>query len=180
MPRTLRNRIILAVTLGLAIGASITHTVSKQQVSFTGSRQIASESQASGKPLFLGKHLSVISVALQSDPIPESEDSELKITGFVRLNQPTDAEVQYKWNLPEGVYLVEGSLNDSLAKMGPGEVAKTSITIKGFSKESLQLISFQSFVTIGDSQFGNSSIISSRPDDSIEIVTAPSNQKISR
>ena len=180
MSKSLKYFLPIAITLGLSVGILLTYKIQKSdspRLPFP-ERDIAS--LGTQKPLFLGKHLAVISVALQTNEIPESEDSELNILGYIRLNQPADNDVQYKWTLPEGVYLVEGQTEDSLSGMKAGEVAQVKITVRGFSKESLKLISFQSFIQIGDSQFGNSSVISSRPDDSIEVISPTIAQKISR
>jgi hypothetical protein len=123
----------------------------------------------------LGKHLSIVQVAVQApDGIPDSENQEVVLVGWVRLNQPIDQDVHFRWELPSGVHIVEGQDQDSWSGMKAGETAETRLRVTGFSQESMKLVVLQGFVTNGEAEFGNSAVITSRPEDSYDMLASSS------
>lgn len=118
-----------------------------------------------------GKNMSLISVQIAPlEKIPEKETQEFAITGYVSLHTRTPGEVFYKWELPEGVELVSGDRQGSWPSMTAGQPATVTIYVTGFSKESLKHIVLQSHVRNGSDEIGNSALLSSRPEDSMEYV----------
>lgn len=76
--------------------------------------------------------------------------------------------LQYHWNLPEGVEVVEGLLVDSVNEFSPEQTQDFTLKVKGFSKENLKYIRFE---IIGDTELGPVKrvvLISTRPENSLE------------
>jgi len=65
----------------------------------------------------------------------EKSEQEVILEAEVFVRSHFDSEVEYQWVLPEGVELVSGYLNDSWPGIQSGQLAKTSISVIGFSKE---------------------------------------------
>lgn len=122
-------------------------------------------------PLVMGKHLSVVQVSLQAPSgIPDREDQEATLVGWIRLNQAVDKDLNFKWDLPPGVHVVSGSVEDTMANMKVGQTAQVNLTVTGFSKEDLKLVSLAAFVQAGETKLGNSAVLTSRPEDSYEML----------
>lgn len=131
------------------------------------SRDVAS----AGRQPVMGKHLSIVQVSVQAPGgIPDSETQEVTLVGRVRLNQAINSDLNFKWELPEGVHVVDGQIEDSWSQIASGQTAETHITLTGFSRESLRLVALHGFVRSGDEEFGNSASLTSRPEDSYEIL----------
>lgn len=141
-------------------------------------RRVASVDKPHGP--VLGKHLSMTSVAIRPSAIPSAENAEVTLTGIVRLNQNVAGELHYRWDLPAGVHVVEGQLEDSWMGVQKGKVAEVKLVVTGFSKQDLKIISLHSFVKSGDSEYGSSASITSRPEDSIEMLAESKYEKAVR
>lgn len=176
MSRSLTVKTFIMLCAGFALGvvAMAFFKTSVKKPSLPQDRRLTG---APSKPLFLGKHLAATSVSIRPSEIPASEQETVTLQGYVRLNQPVDGDVHYRWTLPEGTRLVEGRLEDSWSNLEKGQVAETRIVITGFSKEELKLISLHGFIRSDDGEFGNSSVITSRPEDSFEMITAENYHK---
>lgn len=136
------------------------------------SREIASSAPLK-KPLMMGKSLALVQVSVRApNGIPDHESQEVTLVGWVYLAQNIPQDLQYKWELPEGVSVVDGVAEDSWHGMKEGETAETRITVTGFSKESLKLIALHGYVKDGEAEVGNSAVLTSRPDDSFEMLGA--------
>lgn len=123
----------------------------------------------------MGKHLSVIQVALEApNGIPDREDQDVTLVGSVRMNKTFDQDLQYHWELPAGVQVVSGHVDDSLSGVKAGDDVKVELTVTGFSKENFHLVGFSSFVELGESKLGNSAVLTSRPEDSYEMLAVAS------
>lgn len=172
MSRLLMKTAALSL-VGLAAGAGVM-SLMRPSPSPAAFRKIAMADFENGKsPRFMGKHLSVLQVALQTpEGIPDREDQEVTLVGMVRMNRQIDAEVRYRWELPDGVRVVSGHVEDSWPAVKEGEVAEARLTVTGFSKEDLKLIALHGFIQDGETVVGNSATLTSRPEDSIEMLSA--------
>lgn len=170
MSKSLVKQLVVISTLGIIIGAGSMQAYNKlANNSDKKKRHLASEKKVN-LPIEMGKHLAVVNVQIQSDDVPNSENDELTLTGLITLNQPIDSDLYFKWALPEDVTVIAGQQEDSFANVKNGQTVKTKITLTGFSKESLKLVSLHGFVQKGDQQFGNTAIVTSRPEDSMEYI----------
>lgn len=169
MSRPLMKKVILFSSIGFLVGLLAMAALNKTSKQTEGSLMMASKTFNPGIPQ--GKHLSVIQVSLQApEGIPESETDAVTLTGWVRLNQAVQNDLKIRWELPEGVVAIEGSPEESLTNVPVGQTMEIKLTVKGFSKESLKLITLHGFIDAGDSQLGNSAVLTSRPEDSFEML----------
>ena len=141
-------------------------------------RRLASVDNSRGQ--VLGKHLSMTSVAIRPSAIPASENDEVTLTGLIRLNQNVAGELRYRWELPAGVHVVEGRIEDGWTGVQKGKVVEVRLVVTGFSKQELKLISLHGFVKSGDSEYGSSASLTSRPEDSIEMLAESRYEKALR
>ena len=119
----------------------------------------------------VGKHLAPLRVHINLPAtLPERDDQELVVTGYVNLSQETTGAIQYKWTLPEGAILIEGHLEDQLVGVRPGQTVPIQISLVGFSKEQRKLLSLEANALVGKHQMTNGTVVSSRPEDSMEFV----------
>ena len=129
------------------------------------------------EPAGLGKHLAPVRVQIQTPAVLlDHDEQEVEITGYVTLSQEAQGDVHYEWLLPEGVSLVDGILSDSWANMHPGQTAVSKISVTGFSKEQRRILSLEASTQIGTNRLGNTAVVSSRPEDSMEYI-APAKMK---
>lgn len=173
MSRPLMKKVMLFSSVGFAAGALAMATktaFSSSSKGVEGSTILASKSFAPSS-LPQGKHLSVIQVALQAPQgVPENEFDEVTLEGWVRLNQPVENDLKVRWDLPEGVVAVNGNVEETLEHVQAGETMRVNLTVKGFSKESFKLITLHGFIAAGENQLGNSAVLTSRPEDSFEML----------
>jgi hypothetical protein len=117
----------------------------------------------------LGKHLAVISTKIEKpEQIPDNEYQEVTLTGYIYVRQNINSDVTIHWTLPEGVRVVEGQVTDSFAGVQVGQAIKVQIAVVGFSSEYQKMISLQAFAYQDSIQFGNSSMIVTRPGETWE------------
>lgn len=158
----------LVPVVGLAVGYGLMSLSHRS----TAQRHVASLPMPG-----LGKHLAPVRVQiLAPDVLPDYDEQEVEITGYVTVNQVTPGELEYEWILPEGVELVAGIPSDVWASVRPGQTAVTKISVRGFSKEKRRTLTLESFARIGNVRVGNTAVISSRPEDSMEFI-APEKMK---
>lgn len=178
MSRSLIWKTCVLVFCGGVVGATGMHLSKPPKAAVRVDRGLASVQGVVKAPLLMGKHLSVVQVALQApDGIPEREDQEVTLVGWVRLNRAAMADVTFRWELPAGVHVVEGSVEDSLTGLQSGETAQVRITLTGFSHEDLKIIALHGFIGSGEHLLGNSAVLTSRPQDSIEMLTSSTAEK---
>ena len=185
MSRSLMLKTLGACAVAFAIGMSAmalhlrrNTPGSLTQASLDPAQQRRLATIADGKrALLMGKHLSVVQVSVRApDGIPAHEGQEVTLVGWVRLNQPVNQDLRFRWDLPEGVHVVEGQLEDSWANVRAGQTAETRLTVVGFSQETLRMVALNGYVMEGETQMGTSAVLTSRPDDSYEMLSsAPNN-----
>lgn len=163
---------------GLALGIASMAFWKATEPATLKHRRIASVDNPRGP--VMGKHLSMTSVAIRPSAIPVSENDEVTLTGMVRLNQNVAGELRYRWDLPAGVHVVEGQMEDGWAGVQKGKVVEVKLVVTGFSKQELKMISLHGFVKSGDTEYGSSASITSRPEDSIEMLAESRYEKAVR
>lgn len=160
----IRKIVFTAAVTGLALGASL--------YSFSGNseeRTPAAAPQSSWRPLPIGKHLAAFHVELKTDTeIPEDNNAEVSLVARILVNQDLQSDFTYSWSLPEGVSVVEGEVADSLANVKSGQVVELKLTVVGFSKEKQKMISLGVKAQAGNEVLGNSAVIVSRAEDTLE------------
>lgn len=172
MSRSLTLKALAVVICGTAAGAAGAWSLQGKHATIPLDRRIASlPAEADRPPLMIGKHLSVVQVSVEApDGIPDSEEWETRLIGWIRLNQPLTSELRYRWDVPANVHVVSGAVEDSLANVPAGQTVKVELTVTGFSKEELRLIALHGYVEAGDTRLGNSAVLTSRPQDSFEML----------
>ncbi len=135
-------------------------------------RKIASE-------IYVGKALSPISVRLISpDDIPDNNYEEIEIRALIVKRADNLGQIRYTWHLPEGVVASE-SLDGFLPDDLKGETHELVLHVRGFSKLEKKEISLEASAQRSDMRLGNSALISSRPEDSMEFI-APIMAEVSK
>lgn len=173
MSGSLMKKIAVTVVCGTALGAGAAWSLVEKSEPIARDRRVASlGDEAKAKPpLMMGKHLAVVQVSIQTpEGIADRDDQETKLVGWIRLNQPVENDLKYRWELPPGVHAVSGQTEDAIASLKSGETAKVELSVTGFSKEDLDLISLHGFVEAGEMRLGNSAVVTSRPQDSYEML----------
>lgn len=158
-----RTKLII-LTLGLATGAVGMSLLSSHQ---TVSRGPSSMPQ--WKPAPLGKHLALLKVEIQKpEVIPEDGDGEVTLIGRILVNQKMDSDLTYNWNLPEGVSVIDGHQQDTMAGVQMGQIVEVKLVVSGFNRQQQRLISLEATGAQGNRAMGNSAILASRPEDTFE------------
>lgn len=162
----MRSRKIIFSTafMLVALGASL--------YSFSGNseeRSPAAATKPAWKPLPIGKHLATFHVELKTEnEIPDDGDDEVNLVARILVNQDLQSDFNYSWSLPEGVSVVDGEVADSLPNVKSGQVVELKLTVVGFSKEKQKMISLGVKAQAGNEVFGNSAVIVSRSEDTLE------------
>lgn len=173
MSRSLILRLAATSFVGLLIGAFSMFQLSNEMPS----RGIASigHSPVKGFPAFSGKGLSMVQVELRAPMgVPPGESEETILEGTIRLNQDIKFPLFYRWELPDGVRLTEGSEAGELTNVKPREPVRITIRVRGFTHEQLQMIALHGFLRTDDGEFGNTALLTSRPEDSYDLVNVSS------
>lgn len=102
--------------------------------------------------------------------LSDSNTEVTDIKAYVTLLKTTNNSISYKWNLPDGVQVVQGDLEGSIDNVSIETPQELLLKVAGFSREDKKLISLSANTQIGDTSFGNVGLISSRPEDSYEFI----------
>lgn len=165
-------KIAICFAIGLVCG-----TVTKALLS-SPERQLASPTHATKwQPSEHNKSLAPLKVdILKPEFPPETDEASVEITGHITLAQTMGNQIDYTWNLPDGVSLVEGQMSDSLQGMTAGQTAELKIVVTGFSKLQQRAISLSASSLMGNQRVGNSAVLVSRPEDTFEAAAPELNQ----
>lgn len=118
-----------------------------------------------------GKANSVLKIDLfLPADIPPRDTEPVEVLGYISLNNTNARSMQYHWELPEGVELIEGSLSQVFTQIQSLDPLEIRIKIKGFSKRLKKNIILSASTQIDGVEYGNSAMKSSRPEDSLEYV----------
>lgn len=166
-------KIAICFAVGLVCG-----TVTKALLS-SPERQVASPARATKwQPSEHNKMLAPLKVEISKlEFTPETDESTVEIKGYLTLMQSLGQQVDYTWNLPDGVSLLEGQMSDSLQGMVKGQTAELKIVVSGFSKLQQRTISLSASSLVGDQRLGNSAVLVSRPEDTFEASAPDLNQQ---
>lgn len=118
----------------------------------------------------LGKQLAFVNVQLEFKDLARKNTDVTEIKAYMTLLKSTNNSIAFKWNLPEGVQIVEGSAEGELNNINIETPQEITLKVAGFSKEDKKLISLAAHTLIDDNVFSNVGLISSRPEDSFEFV----------
>lgn len=168
MSRTLK--VVMLSLIGFSFGAGATKLYQAQSQSSSPLRKSASVEHEKIKML-AGKSLSNLQVRIaMPDDLPIEDDKETTLTGLVLVTSAREEVLQYEWELPAGVDVIEGHTSDALPGIAEGQTARIDLKVRGFSSENLKLAKFKAYYASSEGQFGNTAIISSRPQDSFEFI----------
>ena len=171
---TLIQRVVVTSFVGLGLGIFTMSKIAPQRN--TAQRGIASLSTPElyvEKPTFSGKHLALIQVSLEAPfGIPADASESVQLVGWVRMNRDLGAQAHYRWELPSNVTVIEGETEGTWTQVKAGDALKVTLSVTGFSQEDLQMISLHGFTKSGDAEFGNTALITSRPQDAYELVNS--------
>lgn len=169
---SIKNNAIIVATcvFGLGLGYSVSSMWSSTFKRHSSSSSTSFASQAPDfMPPKVGKHLAVVVAEIVPlEKVPDSGDSEVYLTGRISLQQDIDGDIEYEWTLPEGVTVVEGVKADGIANVRPGQTIELRLQVTGFTKETQKVVALQASALKGGMRFGNSAILASRPEDSME------------
>jgi hypothetical protein len=166
-------KIAICFAVGLVCG-----TVTKALLT-SPDRQVASPARATKwMPSEHNKALAPLKVEISGlEFTPETDEASVQIVGHLTLTRTLGNQIDYTWNLPEGVSLLEGQMSDSLQGMVKGQTAELEIVVTGFSKLQQRAITLSASSLVGDQRIGNSAILVSRPEDTLEAAAPELNQQ---
>lgn len=105
----------------------------------------------------------------------ESDVSEIKIT--ITALKSVSEGLQYKWILPPGVNLVQGTMQEQLPALEAGDTKVLSIKVNGFSKELRKYLSLEVSGNANQFPVKQEVLVSSRIEDSLEYRVQQSEKK---
>lgn len=182
MSPKLAIRILAIGLLGFVLGAFFRQFAPQGaglagQIDFAGQRDFASTGSGlkferlPGLAQAHSKHLSAISVRLQApEDIPEDSQDTVKLGATVVLNQGPAQDVEVQWTLPEDVQVYSGESSLRITGAEPGKVYPVTLVVTGFNKTDKKIISLTATTERNGIKLGGSSLISSRPEDSMEFL----------
>ncbi|MBK7963153.1 MAG: hypothetical protein IPK04_19380 [Bdellovibrionales bacterium] len=147
------------------------------RIEFAGQRDFASTKSGSNFERLPGlaqthsKHLSAISVRLQApESIPEDSQDVVELRATVVLNQGPAQDLEVQWTLPEDVQVFSGDSYFQVTGAEPGKVYPVTLAVVGFNKTDKKIVSLTATTERNGIKLGGSSLISSRPEDSMEFL----------
>ncbi len=169
MPSSLKLKISLMTITSLFILFTVLAFSARHDFATTEpSRNLAVAEK--GHPT-MGKSLAPLSVQIAPlQDIPEFDDQEVTLNGFVTANAYTGSVVQYHWDLPAGVSVLSGDINGSFSNIKSGDTFEVELRVTGFSREVGKHIILGAKVKHGEDELGHSALIASRPEDSMEYI----------
>jgi hypothetical protein len=113
---------------------------------------------------------SLIDMRLRNLEVGLLADDVSTIRMTLQTFKPIPAGVNYTWNLPSDVQLVEGKISDQLPEMAANQTKEIIIKVKSYNKIKKSYISFLIEGNVENTNFKRESLVSSRPEDSFEYV----------
>ena len=120
---------------------------------------------------------SLFDVQLDQSQISKSDSDVSTLTVKVQAFKNLQSGLTYNWNLPSGVNVLNGQVQDQLGSMSIGEVKEITIQVIGFSKELKKYISFEIKGNQNQLPVRREVLISSRIEDSLEYLVQQSEIK---
>jgi hypothetical protein len=118
------------------------------------------------------KHLMPVTISLSpTTEIPEGPDELVTIKGQLKTPFDDFDVIHFEWQLSEGVEVVKGQLKGSFENPVAGHVYEIELLLKNFDKQNKREIVLQGYVLDPQGiRLGNSTNITSRPEDSLEHI----------
>ena len=118
------------------------------------------------------KHLMPVTISIAAaSEIPEGPDELVTIKGQLKTPFDDFDAIHYEWQLSEGIEVVKGQLIGTLNNPIAGHVYELELTLKNFDKQNKKEIVLQGYVLDPQGiRLGNSTNITSRPEDSLEHI----------
>ena len=132
------KQLLLVSGLGLSVAVAIGGI---QYVMSSSSRKPASMLEAPKNPVqpwadsLQGKMQQAISVQLSTiGGVPDNENQEMHLRAEITLNRAINSDLEYQWELPDGVSIVSGYPADGFANVKPGQTVPIDLYVVGFAK----------------------------------------------
>lgn len=172
MSRSLNQKLWLAGIIAVfAVG--FTYLKSAVERHEPGERAIASETPF-GFPKDMGKAHMLMTVSLRAMNEATGDEEPVTLSGSIRVAQKLSQGLQFRWELPPGVQVIEGDLHGVFDQTEADGVYPVQITVRGFSREDYKLISLNGFIGEGDARMGHAAVVTSRPQDSYDMLAKTS------
>lgn len=174
MSKILKNKFFAIACLGLVWGIAGMHYWDRTQTEGTidfASIHTDKFEHLPGVAQTHSKHLAVMTVRLDAPAsIPLDSQDPVEISGVVVLNQGPPQDVDVNWELADDIQILSGENSFQIQQMLPGKAYEVSIVVAGFNKTDKKVITVSASTVRNGVRIGNSSLVSSRPEDSMEFI----------
>jgi len=113
---------------------------------------------------------SLFSVKIENEAIAKKSDEESVINVKIEAYKTLPDGLNYTWNIPDTVTVLEGDLTGALTGFSAKETKEFRLKVKGYSKEVRNYISFTIKGALDGKEVERDVLVSSRPEDSFEYV----------
>lgn len=158
----------LVIAIGSISGYSVMKYVTKSpdllsaQNRFVASVPIAKIGQ---------EHIARVLFDLQLETeLAKSESNVSTIKVKLEALKNFDNGLSYSWNIPTGVNMIEGPMQDQVGAMKAGEIKYFTLKVNGFSKELKKYLSFEVKGNTNQHSVRRELLVSSRVEDSLEYL----------
>lgn len=144
--------------------------VERSNTSENNERMMASVKQSASHQL--EKHLMPLVLTVQGpDQYPNNPEATVVLKATIRTPFAEFSNINYKWILPDEVEVVKGHTVSDIQNPEPNKVYTAEITVKGFnSLERKEISLVATTIDSSGTHLGNSAVITSRPEDSMEHI----------
>lgn len=167
---SLPSKLVLFTATALMLGAGwfTAYAIQTTQNQKQSTRTIASIKNQS--TIMMEKHLMPVTISIfPTAEIPEGPGEAVTVKGQLKTPFDDFGAIHYEWVLAEGVELMKGQLTGEIKDPVAGHVYEIELVLKNFDKQHRKELNLQAYVLDPDGiKLGNSSIITSRPEDSLE------------
>lgn len=118
------------------------------------------------------KHLMPLVLTVQGPEIyPADPEKTVTLKATIRTPFTEFSSINYKWILPDEVDIVQGQITSDIHNPVANKVYSIEISVKGFnSVERKEISLIATSVDSSGTRLGNSAVITSRPEDSMEHI----------
>jgi hypothetical protein len=132
-------------------------------------RSIASIEPYQAHGLMIGKQAAAMTIEIVGPAnYPENNTEVVELVGFITQYLSGDSPLTYEWSLPDGVELVRGPANDTMANIPLGKAQQVSILVRGFSREAQKMVSLKTQIVTANMPLTASAVVVSRPEETME------------
>ena len=149
--------------VGLSLGAGLVWLKPSQLTRSYPASPVRTIASTSGIALPVGKHRAPITIQFATPSGIATDNSGLtEIIGYIFVHSHFGDTLNYRWQIPSGVTVVQGHLQDQLYGVQQGQVAQVSLLVRGFSAEESKTVSLEAYFDHDGRRIGNGHIIQSR------------------